>query len=726
MLSKKGINIFRNYLLISLLLIINSRSFSQTVSGFTSHNLCYGNISNFYSTSTINGTLDSMIWIINLGATQDTFRAKKMDTLNYSFLFPGTFNVSLTIKTSIDTATSTQSITIQSLASVSFTINNNTQNLSNNLFTFTPNVVVNPSGTATYLWKFGDGHSLTTTNPSYVYSAAGTFDVWLIAQTSNGCRDSLDNNVFVLNDIKDVIVKNTVFHINPSTTTYVNMNLTVTDTGNFSNNGQAFLTSNITNQNGKIKGSGTYELVGNPNNVISTLPGDTFSFVEINKGSANARVDIVTNTNFANLVFKTSNLVYADNDTLYIVNSTDTSISGYNSSRYIVGYLSRKVVTGKSYNYPIGTSTEYHNAVIDIGALNSINYITGKYYPGTKYNRLLNVKNEGPYDSLNPKGTWQFWPTYDTAGTPGITYDLSLSLNQFAGLQDNAFAILKKDASDPSDLSFQTGGGVLPAKNAYGRKVSDGYAKRTGYTTFSEYGIGMGKIEIRPGIVLCLRAFLEGPYSKIQGNMDTNYVFQDTLKSYHYKQPYNNAPWNYKGNESFDSNALPSPTIIDWMLISLRSGTAASSTFDTIAVLVRNDGYMINTKADSLIMMKATNLDSFYVVVQHRNHLAIMTTSKTGRKYGIYKYDFTTAMNKAYNQGASPMRDISGTGAGPFAMWTGNVNGDANVNAFDYTKWKANNGTLQYNGADVNLDLNVNSRDWTIWRGNNGRTTQVP
>jgi hypothetical protein len=106
--------------------------------------------------------------------------------------------------------------------------------------------------------------------------------------------------------------------------------------------------------------------------------------------------------------------------------------------------------------------------------------------------------------------------------------------------------------------------------------------------------------EIRPGIVLCLRALLEGPYSKVQGKMDTNYIFQDTLANYHFKQPYTKAPWNYKGTESFDSNALPSNTIIDWMLISLRSTTAASSTFDTVSVLVRNDGYMVNTKADSL------------------------------------------------------------------------------------------------------------------------------
>lgn len=706
-----------------MLLIMNSRSFSQTVASFTSDNLCYGSTSHFISNSSINGTLDSMIWIVDQGFVKDTFRAKKIDTISYFFLSSGIFPVTLIIKTSSGKDTFTKNITIQSIATISFTIDTNIQKLSNNVFNFTNSVIVNPSGTANYIWKFGDGHTLSAANPTYSYSSAGAFDIWLLAHTSNGCLDSMDNNLLVTNDIEDVIVKNTVFYIKPATTTFVYANLTVSDTGNFNNDGQALLSSNITNLSGKINGNGKFELIGNPSNTITVLPGDTFSYIEINKTSPNARVELKSSTNFNYLVFRSNNLVFAANDTLYITNPSDTSISGYDSNRYIVGYLSRQVVSSKSYNYPIGTNSEYHNAVIDIDTLNSINYITGKFYPGNKYKRLLNVKNEGPYDSLNPKGTWQFWPRYDTTGTPAITYDLSLSLNQFVGLQDNQFAMLKKDAADP-DLLFQTNGGVLPAKNTYGRMVADGYAKRTGYTSFSEFGIGMGKNELRPGIVLCLRAFLEGPYSTIQAKMDTNYLFMDTLASYHYKQPYNKAPWNYKGTESFTKDSLPSPTIIDWMLISLRSSTAASSTFDTIAVLVRNDGYLVNTKlADSIVMMKETNLDSFYIVLQHRNHLAIMTASKTGRKYGLYNYDFTTAMNKAYNQGAPPMKNM---GAGAFAMWAGNVTGDANVNSADYTQWFRNNGTFKYNSADVNLELNINSADYTRWRLNNGRSTQVP
>jgi len=46
------------------------------------------------------------------------------------------------------------------------------------------------SGTMTYKWKFGDGGTSTSTNPSYTYKTSGTFTVYLVVTTSNGCKDS--------------------------------------------------------------------------------------------------------------------------------------------------------------------------------------------------------------------------------------------------------------------------------------------------------------------------------------------------------------------------------------------------------------------------------------------------------------------------------------------------------------------------------------------------------
>ncbi|MFZ4059381.1 MAG: PKD domain-containing protein, partial [Ferruginibacter sp.] len=47
------------------------------------------------------------------------------------------------------------------------------------------------TGSANYLWSFGDGGTSTATNPVHTYNAPGTYSVQLIAITTAGCRDTI-------------------------------------------------------------------------------------------------------------------------------------------------------------------------------------------------------------------------------------------------------------------------------------------------------------------------------------------------------------------------------------------------------------------------------------------------------------------------------------------------------------------------------------------------------
>ena len=48
-----------------------------------------------------------------------------------------------------------------------------------------------------YLWLFGDGNNSTTEEPAYTYTSAGVFDVTLIAQSEEGCVDSLTKKALI-------------------------------------------------------------------------------------------------------------------------------------------------------------------------------------------------------------------------------------------------------------------------------------------------------------------------------------------------------------------------------------------------------------------------------------------------------------------------------------------------------------------------------------------------
>lgn len=114
---------------------------------------------------------------------------------------------------------------------------------------------------------------------------------------------------------------------------------------------------------------------------------------------------------------------------------------------------------------------------------------------------------------------------------------------------------------------------------------------------------------------------------------------------------------------------------------------------------------------------------NYYVVVRHRNHLAIMSAAPVSLNSSVPPavYDFTTAQSQAF--GANPMVF---TGI-HFAMISGNAsNADAVINALDRVAARDNLGSTGYNPADLNLDGVVNALDRVLARDNLGQSSQVP
>ncbi len=87
-------------------------------------------------------------------------------------------------------------VSVNPKPSPAFTINNNSQCLSTNSFVFT-NTTSMVSGSATYLWSFGDGTTSTASNPSKTYGTSNTFSVKLVVTSNFGCADSTTQTVTV-------------------------------------------------------------------------------------------------------------------------------------------------------------------------------------------------------------------------------------------------------------------------------------------------------------------------------------------------------------------------------------------------------------------------------------------------------------------------------------------------------------------------------------------------
>lgn len=221
-----------------------------------------------------------------------------------------------------------------------------------------------------------------------------------------------------------------------------------------------------------------------------------------------------------------------------------------------------------------------------------------------------------------------------------------------------------------------------------------------------------------------LSAFLQGPYSG--GTMTTALNAIIPLS-----QPYNVSPWNYNGTESVASGFFSSHlNIVDWVLIELRATTASSSVEERRACFILNNGSIVDLDGSSPVVFDKTDGNSYYVVIRHRNHLAIMsanTLTLSSSLAGVYLtggssiYSFSSAQTQAY--GTNPMNDL-GT---EFGMWMGDSDASGVIDVTDRANtWNLRNASGVYNGSDTDLSNVIDVSDRASTWNNRNRLTQVP
>lgn len=222
------------------------------------------------------------------------------------------------------------------------------------------------------------------------------------------------------------------------------------------------------------------------------------------------------------------------------------------------------------------------------------------------------------------------------------------------------------------------------------------------------------------GFDLDVMAFLEGPFADDQ--METILNENELIPSHH---PYNNAPWNYSGNEYIAS--IPSE-MVDWVLVELRDAPNADAASPATMVaqkagLLQSDGRITDVDGNSLLSFNETISYNLFVVVWHRNHLGIMSANGLNQNGNIYTYDFSDAMEKAY--GNLAQKDL---GNGYFGLLAGDANADNGINHGDRTgSWSSQAGKRGYLSADFSMDGQTNNQDKNdLWKPNLYKGSQVP
>jgi hypothetical protein len=211
-------------------------------------------------------------------------------------------------------------------------------------------------------------------------------------------------------------------------------------------------------------------------------------------------------------------------------------------------------------------------------------------------------------------------------------------------------------------------------------------------------------------------------------------------------QPYNAAPWNYNGAEGdgFDSEGNVTNAsagypveVVDWVLVSLRTSPDDTGTpLCQSAALLYSDGRIVFV--DEFGGCCALDPDgSYYLVIEHRNHLIVMSDVALPIVDGKITYDFRVQQSYIDDLGgfgtAVGQKELIVDGQTIFVMYGGNgeqvldVNADTDINFDDRTFWEIENGVFgRYRRGDYNLNGDVNFNDRRVFEVNNSKFTSVP
>jgi hypothetical protein len=222
------------------------------------------------------------------------------------------------------------------------------------------------------------------------------------------------------------------------------------------------------------------------------------------------------------------------------------------------------------------------------------------------------------------------------------------------------------------------------------------------------------------GVVLNLKAKMQGPYVALGDTMRA--VLGSALPL---KHPYGGAPWSYTGTDS----VLTMPAqVVDWVLVTLRAGSAANTGVDTVVAFIKKDGSIVGLDGTSALAFPGVKFGNYFVVLRHRNHLAVMTAEALPLNGASALYDMTTAANKAY--GADAMKGLGAGGTAPFGLYGGDANADGQITSSDFNVFnpKFVSASTGYQASDWNLDGQVTSTDFNLFNPNfiSAKSTRVP
>ncbi len=214
-----------------------------------------------------------------------------------------------------------------------------------------------------------------------------------------------------------------------------------------------------------------------------------------------------------------------------------------------------------------------------------------------------------------------------------------------------------------------------------------------------------------PGVPVKVQMCLQGAWNASTQKMEAKLRKQNLLPRL---QPFHIHPWVYYGGEKLpDTSAFPHNTI-DWVLVEIRDSTDPNTLISIRAGLLLDDGTVVDIDGESDLSFRNLKANEYYyIVVRHRNHLAIISKNRI-KVPNPFPYDFTRV--EKVLQGEFQLADL---GNGVYGLHAGDVDGNGAITANDFNKYVEDLSNFNnYFPGDMNLDKSVTVKDFNLFRPN--------
>lgn len=216
--------------------------------------------------------------------------------------------------------------------------------------------------------------------------------------------------------------------------------------------------------------------------------------------------------------------------------------------------------------------------------------------------------------------------------------------------------------------------------------------------------LSAGNVQISEGFInptslmirLDPKIFLQGPYNAgvMKDDLRSNNVIP-TTSPYADGATCNASVFNATGNNA----------IIDWVWIEIRGADKTTVIAETSA-LIQANGKVVATDGTSAVPVNVA-AGNYYIMLSHRNHLGVLTANAVSLTGGTRSLDLTS--NSALITGGT--NGIANIGGGRFALYSGDFDGNGQVQNADGSGAVPFVGLSGYYNADTNMNGQVQNTD---------------